>query len=160
MARECLSNDAQGPSFLYAERNDCAEAELREKCEQIKKLEVSLRRVRCAAGKGMRAKSRELCCRTRRTPLNDLAGETRLVSEKQRFGEEFACEARAQISTWKRDARVAHLRIEVGARSPNQSEGCRASNSVIAREAVERGFCGRVCVEPRLREALDAVKER
>ncbi|PWV14899.1 putative flagellum transition zone component [Trypanosoma cruzi] len=150
-ARECLSNDDR-VLLLVRERNDC-KAELREKCEQIKKLEVALRAVRAQPARDATKPGSSVA--EQGNSINDLR-VTRLVSENNDL-EKNLREARAQISTWKRDARVSHLQELKLELAVYQSEVARLYS--VLQGGRERDL-RKSCVESRLREALDAVKRK
>ncbi|KAF8291451.1 hypothetical protein TcYC6_0122250 [Trypanosoma cruzi] len=150
-ARECLSNDER-VLLLVRERNDC-KAELREKCEQIKKLEVALRAVRAQLARDATKPGSSVA--EQGNSINDLR-VTRLVSENNDL-EKNLREARAQISTWKRDARVSHLQELKLELAVYQSEVARLYS--VLQGGRERDL-RKSCVESRLREALDAVETK
>ncbi|EKF32706.1 flagellum transition zone component, putative [Trypanosoma cruzi marinkellei] len=150
-ARECLSNDDR-VLLLARERNDC-KAELREKSEQIKKLEVALRAMR--AQLAMDAVKPGSSVAEQENSISDLR-VTRLVNENNDL-EKNLREARAQISAWKRDARVSHLQELKLELAVYQSEVTRLYSML---QRGRKRDLRKSCVESRLCEALDAVKQK
>ncbi|RNF02397.1 putative flagellum transition zone component [Trypanosoma rangeli] len=146
-----LSNDDR-VLLLARDRSECM-AELREKNVQIKRLEVTVRALRAQLARSTPkmgvplAEDENFTCTT---PVARLVDENNSLETRLR-------EVTAQLSTWKRDARVAHLQELKTELAVYQAEVTRLSSTT---QGCRGNELRRSCVESRLREAVDSLKAK
>ncbi|ESL10847.1 flagellum transition zone component [Trypanosoma rangeli SC58] len=138
--------------LLARDRSECV-AELREKNLRIKRLEVTVRALRAQLAQSASkmgvplAEDDKFPCAT---PVARLVDENNSLETRLR-------EVTAQISTWKRDARVAHLQELKAELAVYRAEVTHLSSTAQGGRGKE---LRNRCVESRLREAVDALKAK
>ncbi|RNF11889.1 putative flagellum transition zone component [Trypanosoma conorhini] len=150
-ARDGLCNDDR-VLLLAREKGECM-AELREKSVQIKRLEVTVRALRAQLA---RSTSKIGVPLAEHEKFTDDARVSRLVDENNGL-ETRLREANAKLSTWKREARVAHLqelKMELAVYKAEVTRLLSTTQGGLEREL------RRSCIESRLREAVDAAKAK
>ncbi|KEG13051.1 flagellum transition zone component [Trypanosoma grayi] len=150
-ARDAFSADER-VFILTRDRNEC-KAELREKNEQMKKLEVTVRALRAHMVRNM-AKERDSVLEDEGSSMDPEM--KRLVDENMEL-ERRLREANMQIMSWKRDARVAQLQELKAELAVYRAEVTRLSS--LDHSAREKDI-RRACMGSRLREALEVAQDK